>query len=119
MIEEIIMRLTEQLYSRASSICYRGIYFPVREIEYASPMDFKTSVHICIDIPGCFGLETNYVSVAYEKIKSWAMTDAKARENACFRLATSFVNEVLPKLDYEIEKELHNRKIEEILDVLD
>ena len=62
MIEEMIMRLVEQLYSGVSSVSYKGIYFPVREIEYASPIDFRSSVHISIDIPGYFGLEANYVS---------------------------------------------------------
>lgn len=119
MIEEMIMRLTEQLYSRASSISYRGIYFPVREEEYSRPMDFSSVKYISIAIPEFIGLKQNCYSITYEMLPERASTNAKARENACFRLATHFVKEVLPKLDYEIEKELHNRKIEEILDVLD
>ena len=119
MIEEMIMRLVEQLYSGVSSVSYKGIYFPVREIEYASPIDFRTSVHISIDIPSYFGLEANYVSVSYEKTKSWAMTDAKARENACFRLATHFVKEILPKIDFKMNTIIHNEEVEKILDVLD
>ena len=119
MIEEMIMRLMEQLYSGTSSVCYKGIYFPVRELEYASPIDFTSSKNICIDIPGYFGLETNYVSVTYEISKSWAMTDAKARENACFRLATHFVKEVLPKIDFKLNTNMHNEEIDKILEVLD
>ena len=119
MIEEMIMRLMEQLYSGTSSVCYKGIYFPVREIEYASPIDFRTSAHIRIDIPSYFGLKSNYVSVAYEKTKSWAMTDAKARENACFRLATHFVKEILPKIDFKLNTIIHNEEVEKILDVLE
>ena len=112
MIEEIIMRLTEQLYSRASSISYRGIYFPVREEEYASPIDFKSSKYICIDIPKSFGLEIDYVSAAYEITKG-------SRKNACFRLATHFVKEILPKIDFKLNTIMHNEEIEEILDVLE
>lgn len=119
MIEEMIMRLMEQLYSGVSSVSYKGIYFPVREMEYASPMDFRTLKHICIDIPSYFGLKMNYISVSYEMTKSWAMTDAKARENACFRLATSFVKEILPKIDFKLNTIMHNEEVEEILDVLD
>ena len=119
MIEEMIMRLMEQLYSGTSSVSYKGIYFPVREIEYASPIDFRSSVQISIDIPSYFGFEINFVSVAYEKTKSWAMTDAKARENACFRLATHFVKEVLPKIDFKLNTIIHNEEVEKILDVLD
>ena len=109
----------EQLYSGTSSVSYKGIYFPVREIEYASPIDFRSSVQISIDIPSYFGFEINFVSVAYEKTKSWAMTDAKARENACFRLATHFVKEVLPKIDFKLNTIIHNEEVEKILDVLD
>lgn len=119
MIEEMIMRLVEQLYSGVSSISYKGIYFPVREIEYASPIDMTSSKHISIDIPKYFGLKENFVSVAYEMTNSWAMTDAKARENACFRLATHFVKEILPKIDFKLNTIIHNEEIENILEVLD
>jgi hypothetical protein len=51
--------------------------------------------------------------------KSWAMTDAKTRENACFRLATCFVKEILPKIDFKLNTIIHNEEVEEILDVLD
>lgn len=113
------MRLMEQLYSGTSSISYKGIYFPVSEIGYASPMDFKSIMHICIDIPKCFGLEMNYISASYEMTKSWAMTDAKVRENACFRLATSFVKEILPKIDFKINTIIHNEEVDKILEVLE
>lgn len=119
MIEEMIMRLMEQLYSGTSSVSYKGIYFPVKEEEYASPIDFKFSKYIRIDIPSRFGLERNYVYVTYEMTKSWAMTDAKARENACFRLATHFVKEILPKIDFKLNTIMHNEEIDKILEVLD
>lgn len=119
MIEEMIMRLMEQLYSGVSSVSYKGIYFPVRELEYASPMEYKTMKHICIDIPKYLDVGANGVSATYEMTKSWAMTDAKARENACFRLATHFVKEILPKIDFKLNTIIHNEEVEEILDVLD
>lgn len=119
MIEEIIMRLTEQLYSRASSISYRGIYFPVREEEYSRPMDFSSVKYISIAIPEFIGLKQKCYSITYEMLPERTCTNAKVRENACFRLATSFVNEVLPKLDFKINAIMHNREVEEILDVLD
>lgn len=123
MIEEMIMQLMEQLYSGTSSVSYKGIYFPVREIKRSSPVDFTSSKYIFIDIPRCFGLKESFVSVAYEvayaKTKSCTMTDAKARENACFRLATHFVKEVLPKIDFKLNTIIHNEEVEEILEVLD
>lgn len=108
----MIMRLMEQLYSGTSSVSYKGIYFPVRELEYASPIDLKSSKYICIDIPKSFGLEIDYVSAAYEITKG-------SRKNACFRLATYFVKEILPKIDFKLNTIIHNEEVEEILEVLE
>ena len=112
MIEEMIKRLMEQLYSGTSSISYKGIYFQVKDLEYASPIDSKYSKYIYIDIPKSLGLETDYVSVAYEKTKS-------SRKTACFRLATYFVKEILPKIDFKLKNIMHNEEIDKILEVLD
>lgn len=119
MIEEIIMSLTEQLYSGTSSVRYRGIYFPVREDEYSRVMDFTSVKYICIDIPKYLGLRQDYYTISYEILPDRASTNAKARENACFRLAAHFVKEVLPKIDFKLNTIIHNEEIEEILDVLD
>lgn len=108
----MIMRLMEQLYSGASSVSYNGVYFPVRELEYAAPIDFKSSKYISIDIPKSLGLETDYVSVAYGITKG-------SRKNACFRLATYFVKEILPKIDFKLNTIIHNEEVERIIDVLD
>ena len=119
MIEEMIMRLMEQLYSGTSSVSYRGLSFTVREDEYTRPMDFSSVKFISIDIPKNIGLKQDYYSISYEILTDRASTNAKVRENACFRLATHFVKEVLPKIDFKINAIMHNREVEEILDVLD
>ena len=110
MIEEMIKRLMEQLYFGTSSISYNGIYFTVRDLEYASPIDFKSSKYICIDIPKSLGLETDYVSSAFGR---------GYRKRACFRLATYFVKEILPKIDFKLNTIMHNEEIDKILEVLD
>jgi hypothetical protein len=55
----------------------------------------------------------------YENRPGMEKTERFLRIEACARLAKEFVTVALPKIDYVIGKELHNQKIEEILDVLE
>lgn len=55
----------------------------------------------------------------YENRPGMEKTERFLRIEACARLAKEFVTVALPKIDYELEKELHNRKIDEILEVLE
>lgn len=55
----------------------------------------------------------------YENSPGMEKMEHFIRNEVCAKLAKEFVTVVLPKIDYEIEKEIHNQKIEEILEVLD
>jgi len=119
MIEEMIMMLTEQLYSGTSSVSYKGIYFPVKEEEYIRPMEFRSVKYIRIEIPKFISLNTDYLLISYEMLPDSAMTNAKVREKACFKLATWFVEGVLPKIDFKLNTIMHNKEVEDILEVLE
>ena len=119
MIEEMILRLVEQLYSGTSSVCYKGIYFPVKEEEYIRPTEFRSVKYISIEIPKFIGLKSDHLFISYEVLPDRASTNAKARENACFRLATHFVKEILPKIDFKLNTIMHNEEIDKILEVLE
>jgi hypothetical protein len=41
------------------------------------------------------------------------------RSKACIELARQFVTEVLPKVDFELKKDVYNNEIDEILEVLE
>ena len=45
--------------------------------------------------------------------------EQSAEDIGCRTEGNEFVTVALPKIDYELEKELHNSRIEEILNVLD
>lgn len=100
-------------------IRYKNIVFPIQEIEYPDPVRFVTIRRISIEIPRYLGITPEYLSTSYEVSFFNKRTDEMIRIQSCLKIAERFVKEILPKVDYEIEKELHNREIDEILDVLD
>lgn len=117
-VESTIQRLAEMLVIGTPDIRYKNIVFPVQEIEYPNPVHFITIRRISIEIPRYLGIKPDYLTTSFE-VSYFKSTDEMTRIKSCLKIAENFVKEILPKVDYEIEKELHNRKINEILDVLD
>ena len=123
-VEDLIERLTEHLYSGSKEFYYKGHRFEIEENIYSNPVEFNKYTRISIKVP--VYLSSYYTrtfqdiySTMYENRPGMAKTERFLRIEACARLANEFVTVALPKIDYEIEKELHNRKINEILEVLD
>lgn len=124
MIEELEQKLTEHLYSGSKEFFYKGHRFEIEEYIYSNPIEFTSYTRISIKVP--IYLSNHYTRTfqdiylsTYEKCPGFEKKEHFLRIEACARLAREFVTVALPKIDYEIEKELHNRKIDEILDVLD
>ena len=118
-IESTIQRLAELLIIGTPDIRYKNIVFPVQEIEYPDPVRFITIRRISIEIPRYLGITPSYLSTSFEVSFFNKRTDEMDRIQACLKMAENFVKEILPKVDYEIEKELYNRNIDEILEALD
>ena len=123
-IEEIVERLTEHLYSGSKDFYYKGHRFEIEEYIYSNPIEFNQYTRISIKVP--VYLSSHYTrtfqdiySAMYENHPGMDKTERFLRIEACAKLAKEFVTVALPKIDYEINKELHNNKIEEILSVLD
>lgn len=120
MIEEIEQRLAEYLYSGAKEFYYKGHRFEINEWTYSNPMEFTSMIGISIKVPTYLSKTLQDVySTFYVKQDEKPRTETQLRADACMKLAREFIKNVLPKIDYEIEKELHNRKINEILEVLE
>ena len=121
MIEELVQKLTEHLYSGSKDFYYKGHRFEIKEYIYSNPVEFNKHTRISIKVP--MYLSTNayqdIYSIMYENYPGMEKTEYFLRNEVCAKLAKEFVTVVLPKIDYEIEKEIHNQKIEEILEVLD
>ena len=123
-VKDIIERLTELLYSGSKEFYYKGHRFEIEEYLYSNPVEFTSYTRISIKVP--VYLSSHYTrtfqdiySATYEEPPDELYTSHVRRVETCARLAREFVTVALLKIDYEIEKELHNQKIQEILDVLE
>ena len=116
-VEDLIERLAEYLYSGAKEFYYKGTRFEIEEFEFTMPITNKTFVRMTIKPPPY--LSSDYYYAASYDTNCGAMADYNNRKTCSYKLASDFVTKYLPKLDYTLEKELYNRRIEDILSVLD
>lgn len=104
------------IIERRATIRYNDVPFEVLE---ASGADMITGGYIsrmCIEVPRNI-MKEGGIQVA------WRTGDSRTeavdlRKRACNELARQFVMEVLPKVDFEIEKAVYERNIDRILSVL-
>jgi len=100
-----------------SADAQRTFSFDVREVSGADMLNGDYINRICIEVPRDIikegGLQVVW-RTAYSRTEAIDM-----RKKACYRLAEEFVYKVLPKVDYWIRKEINNKEIEDILEVLD
>lgn len=98
-------------------IRYKDVLFNIVE---ASGTDITTGEfvnHMYIEVPSNI-MNGDCLHVAWRSADS--RTEAvDLRKRACYRLAEEFVYKVLPKVDFWIKKEINNKEIEDILEVLD
>ena len=119
-VEDLIERLTEHLYSGSKEFYYKGHRFEIEEYIYSNPVEFNTYTRISIKVPVYLNRTFQGIySTMYENRPGLEKTERFLRIEACARLANEFVTVALPKIDYELEKELHNQKLEEVLDILE
>lgn len=120
MIEELVEKLTEHLYSGSKEFFYKGHRFEIEEYIYSNPIEFNKYTRISIKVPVYLSRTFQDIySTMYENRPGLEKTERFLRIEACAKLANEFVTAALPKIDYELEKELHNQKINQILEVLD
>lgn len=100
-----------------SIIKYNGFEFPVKEYMTNDVVTGRRLNRIIIEVPR-YIYDDMYVQVAYEESYSRAI-DIENRGRACYELSKKFVTEVLPKVDFELDKAVYRRNIDQILSVLD
>lgn len=124
-IEDMILDVASRLYTDGNTkVTYKGMEFGFQEFEYANPMDMSCMTMINLNIPFYLRDTINdHLGVSYESQSiSWPRNGKKVsrnRKKACMQLARQFVTRFLPKVDYSLKKDMHNREIEEILEVLE
>lgn len=93
-----------------------GHRFIVMEAEFSNVMTL-TKTRLITVRPAEFP-DMDALNVAYEP-DFWSRTDdSDLRIEACYRLATKFVNDMLPKVDYRFRIQLHNDEVERLLEEL-
>ena len=117
-IDDTVIMLTNYLYSERPEVMYKGIIFPINHLEYDNLMESARIHRISIEIPRHLGLKDQCVYISYE-VKLWDKYDCLQKHDACYRLAKQFVNDILPKIDYNINRQRHNDEIEKILENLE
>ena len=117
-LDNMIEKLAHRIFSKEDYFLYKGMQFNIEELSFSSPIDMRelTVLRILCPMPD---YSTRYINVTYEPDRFHREHDRDTRIEACVRLATRFVMDVLPKVDFELKKEVTNYEIDKILEVLD
>lgn len=121
-VEEIVLTIADRLMQDGNSIMhYNNHEFYFQEVEYANPMDFSSMTMIGLIMPQYISRDMDFrCGVTYESTYGkYSKTTYLNRSKACMELAKQFVYKVLPKVDWWIKKEVNNKEVEDILEVLE
>ena len=119
-LDNAIEELARRIFSKDEYFLYKDMKFIIQEQNFSSPMDMRelTVLRILCPMP-YMNDDERYISVTYEPDRLHREHERDTRIEACVRLATHFVMDVLPKVDYDLKKELTNYEVEKILEVLE
>ena len=121
-VEEIVLMIADRLIDNGNMIMHYDKHeFYFQEVDYANPMDFSSTTRISVILPRYIEWDTPFsCGVSYDSTyPKNSKTTYLNRCKACMELSEQFVYKVLPKVDYWIKKEVNNREVEDILEVLE
>lgn len=101
---------------RRATIRYNDVSFEVLEASGADIVSGEYINRIFIDVPRNI-MKEGGLQVVWRTGNS-RTESVDLRKRACYDLAKLFVTEVLPKVDFEIEKVVYEHNIDKILSVL-
>ena len=103
-------------YEKTARIKYNNVEFEVHEY-FTNDVTTGEGIHrMGIEAPRGLNVDRVFVMWKCGHTMSEALDE---RKKGCYALAHKFVEEVLPKVDFEIEKIVYKRNIDKILSVLD
>ena len=111
-------------YEKTARIKYNNVEFEVHEY-FTNDVTTGEGIHrLSIVAPMNINNDTLFITQRNQIFVMWkcghTMSEAlDERKKGCYALAHKFVEEVLPKVDFEIEKIVYKRNIDKILSVLD
>lgn len=121
-VDYLVETIADRLVHNGNCIMHYGGYqFYFQEMEYANPMDFSSTTMINIIGPDNIDRDISFTyGVSYESTYGKnSKTTYYNRCKACMELSKKFVYKVLPKVDFWIRKEINNKEVEDILEVLE
>ena len=123
-LDNTIEELAHRIFFKEESFLYKGKKFLIQENKFSNPMDMRELTVLRIRPSNMYYTAFMHedelsTRVTYENDRLHSEHEKDARIEACVRLATHFVMDVLPKVDYDLKKELTNYEIDNILSVLD
>lgn len=121
-VDYVVETIADRLVHNGNIIMHYGNHrFYFQEVEYANPMDFSSMTMIGLIMPEYISRDMDFrCGVTYESTYGKnSKTTYLNRCKACMELAEQFVYKVLPKVDFWIRKEINNKEVEDILNVLD
>lgn len=96
---------------------YKGHTFNCYYRDWASPVDMMNYERMEILVPPELGVPNCHVVTMYEPPTTACESIAK-RTEASRKLADYFVEEILPKVDFKLEKIKYERDVDRVLSVL-
>lgn len=121
-VDYVVRTIADRLVHNGNMIMhYSNHQFYFQEVEYANPMDFSSMTMIGLITPDYISRDMDFrCGVTYESTYGKnSKTTYFNRCKACTELAEQFVYKVLPKVDFWIRKEINNKEVEDILEVLE
>lgn len=106
------------LIERRDTIRYYDVSFEVRELSGLVMQTGEYINRIVIEVP--MNIRYNKRSLYVQWRSGYSRTESvDLRRRACRQLAHELVTEVLPEVDYQVKKEVHNYEIDKILEILE
>ena len=116
-LEDLKAKIQVNLMTEAPYFDYKDTRFNCYYHDYASPIDMQHNARIEILVPPELHIPNCHVVIQYE-ISTTRTEYLANRTSASCKLADYFVEEILPKVDFSLEKIKYERDVDRILSVL-
>lgn len=116
-LEDLKAKIQLNLMTDAPYFDYKGTRFNCYYTDYASPVDMQHNERIEILVPPELNIPNCHVVAQYDISTTRAQCIAN-RTSASWKLADYFVEEILPKVDFSLEKIKYERDVDRVLSVL-
>ena len=116
-LEDLKAKIQVNLMTDAPYFDYKGTRFNCYYTDWASPIDLQRCERIEILLPPELNMPNCHVVTNYD-ISTTRTQCIANKTSASWKLADYFVEEILPKVDFKLEKIKYERDIDRVLSVL-